>query len=220
MCYGPAAHGLRGTELVINQNIVFNKYRQMKILGEELCMESVQYTNQDTNLDEWIIKPYISMGGKNIRQATPYAHCLGNEYYQRKFDKVREFRVHCFLWNDEQVPFIQEKVVRDPDQLCWNEKQGGVFRHVYQQGLNNGKYSNTISHEQQDRMSAMSIKALKLLKYDFGGVDLGMDRNGNFKIFEVNSRMGIKEKSFFTYKPVMCRLKTLNINRYREERWL
>ena len=65
----------------------------------------------------------------------------------------------------------------------------------------------------------VSVKALKALRYDFGGIDIGMDNRGNLKVFEVNSRMGLLEQSLFTYKRAFTALRTLDINRYKEERW-
>ena len=68
-------------------------------------------------------------------------------------------------------------------------------------------------------MTKMAVEALKKLRYDFGGIDFGMDANGKFTIFEVNSRMGLLEQSLYTYKKVFHALRTLNIAGYRRERW-
>ena len=159
------------------------------------------------------------MGGKNIHELKNVTFNPQTHYLQRKFNKVREFRVHCFLWMDNKVPLIQEKFIDNPDQLCWNKKQGGEFKFVYQE-LNEVPDARLLTEGNRLIMEDMSIKALKLLKYDFGGVDIGMDSEGNFKIFEVNSRMGVKEQSLFTYKRVFNALRTLNLERYKEERWV
>jgi hypothetical protein len=144
---------------------------------------------------------------------------IPGEYYQRRFDKVREFRVHVFLWMDNPVPFIQEKVIKDRDQLCWNKKQGGKFRYVYQDGLTEGKYMDALSVDLRNKLSTAALSACKKLEYDFGGVDIGVDANGNVKIFEVNSRMGLREQSLFTYKRAIQALRHLDIQTYREERF-
>ena len=161
------------------------------------------------------------MGGKNIALYSDARLDVGarTHYFQRKFNKVREFRVHCFLWMDNPVPLIQEKFIENTNQLCWNKKQGGDFKFVYQE-LNEVPDANLLTEENRFIMEDMSIKALKLLKYDFGGVDIGMDAEGNFKIFEVNSRMGVKEQSLFTYKRVFNALRTLNLDDYRSRRWV
>jgi hypothetical protein len=202
--------------LLLNRNLVCNKLIQMKMMGEELCPIS-QTSEPTTPEGDWIIKPFHSIGGKGIRPDDGRGLKQG-EYYQRKFNKVREFRVHCFMWTDNPVPFIQEKVIGDKDQLCWNKKQGGKFRYVYQDGLSYGKFVSDLSMASRGMMAKMATAALDKLGYDFGGIDFGMDSTGNFKIFEVNSRMGLRERSFFTYKQVLSALKALNIREYKEKR--
>jgi len=214
--YGQYKHRVPSNVFVLNRTLICNKYKQCQILGNMAPESGHVVTDLDRN--NWIIKPFYSMGGKGIRTAVNAA-TRPHEYYQRKFNKVREFRVHCFLWMDNPVPLIQEKFIDNPDQLCWNKKQGGDFKFVYQE-LNEVPDANLLTEENRLIMEDMSVKALKLLKYDFGGVDIGMDAEGNFKIFEVNSRMGVKEQSLFTYKRVFNALRTLNLDDYRSRRWV
>jgi len=188
----------------------------MRYLTEELAPES-RTGGITGDPKDWIIKPYISIGGKGIRPALGDSLRHG-EYFQRKFNKVREFRVHCFRWLDNPVPFVQEKVIGDSGQLCWNKKQGGKFRYVYQDGLSYGKFATDLSMASRKMMTKMAVDALNKIGYDFGGIDFGMDSNGNFKIFEVNARMGLRERSFFTYKQAFCALRTLNINKYKRDK--
>ena len=205
--------------LIINERITDNKLKQCQIMGEKLAPESWMYIGDVPEVlqTELIEKPFHSIGGKGIREYTGGGTPSG-KYLQRKFNKVREFRVHCFLWMDNPVPFIQEKVIGDRSQLCWNKKQGGAFQYVYQEGLPYGKYHGNISKANVGIMTKMAIEACKKLKMDFAGMDFGMDAMGTFKIFEANSRMGLRERSFFTYKQVMNKLFTLNINEYKAKR--
>jgi hypothetical protein len=201
----------------INEKIVLDKWDQMQMLGEDLVSRSVM----DRTFDGpgWIIKPRRSCGGKNIKRADRNYARPGMDYYQEFFPKVKEYRVHCFLWLKDPVPFIQEKAIPDPNQLCWNKKQGGAFRYAYQPDLPYGKYNGTISKQNISVMRIMSVEALKRLKYDSGGVDIGMDAQGNFKIFEVNSAMGLRERSLYTYKKAYWELADLDIEEYRRTRW-
>ena len=222
--YGGGTRMVHRNTFIINANPIWNKFTQCQIMGD--LVPDVLDPNgihNDINPNEWIIKPMKSIGGKDIRpvmnadnrqDAAQYG-----EYYQRMFDKVREFRVHVFLWMDNPVSLIQEKVIKYRDQLCWNKKQGGKFRYIYQDGLMDGKYQDAISYDLREKISAVSIEACKKLKYDFGGVDIGMDQDGNLKIFEVNSRMGLREQSLFTYKRMFQALRHLDIPTYREERF-
>jgi len=215
--YGQYKHRVPSNVFVLNRKLISNKYEQCKILGD-LAPESGHVVT-DLDRNNWIIKPFYSMGGKGIRTAVNAA-TRPHEYYQRKFNKVREFRTHTFLWMDNPVPLIQEKFIENSDQLCWNKKQGGDFKFVYQEQIDNLPDANLLSDEDRNIITDMSVKALKLLKYDFGGVDIGMDAEGNFKIFEVNSRMGVKEQSLFTYKRVFNALRTLNLDSYKARRWV
>lgn len=221
ICYGQSNHRVSRRVFMINRDLIMDKGEQMAILGEDLAPRSwwgLQIVPQDAG--NLIIKPKISMGGRGIRRYCDGDHLGGHEYLQEEFKKVREFRAHCFLWNDNPVPFIQEKKIYDTNQLCWNKKQGGRFWYVYQEGLDNLEHASDLSLATRQMITKMSVEALKKLKYDFGGLDFGMDCNGNLKIFEVNSRMGLLEQSLYTYKSVFNELKVLDIDAYQERRWV
>lgn len=220
--YGQSNHSLpSGIPLVLNRKLIPDKYIQMQILEEPLALMSCYTRPGEPDPAEWIIKPAYSMGGRGIRMDDGNGLRPG-EYYQRKFAKVREFRAHCFLWMNEPVTFIQEKFISDKSQLTWNKKQGGKFRFSYQEGMpnfQNLQYSSFIGLTDINMIKKVAVAALKAIHYDFGGVDLGMDKFGNLKVFEVNSRMGLLEQSLFTYKRAFTKLRTLDIDRYKEERW-
>jgi len=215
------AYGIGNTRcpnniLVLNRNIVTNKFQQQQLLGPDIGLMSIN--NGHVQMKErWIIKPIHSIGGKGIREAKN-SHINYREYYQEKFPKVREFRAHVFLWCDDPLACIQEKKIDNKDQLCWNEKQGSTFFSPY------APEHRWFKLEREDpglseRIRDLSIRALKAIKYDFGGIDIGMDAKGNLKIFEVNSRMGFKERTARVYKRVFWDLLDLDINKYKKERW-
>ena len=219
--YGQSNHHLVDAPFVINKNIIINKKVQMDMLGADLALESTVEDALATQDGKWIIKPQVSMGGRDIRPYTDNDTAGYGEYYQKKFNKVREFRVHCFLWMDKPVQMIMEKFVEDTSQLCWNRKQGAEWKFFYQAGLNVQELEHGVPFDQDthDDIEIRSVEALKKLNYDFGGIDFGMDSLGNLKIFEVNSRMGLKEQSLFTYKRCFDELRRININDYTQERW-
>lgn len=222
LCYGQNNHRIPDHKFLLNRNLVMNKYTQCSIMETDMAPRSqVASSPMDTDYpdDGWIAKLYISMGGRGIHTVARNDRVdTATHYLQRRFPKVREFRAHCFLWSENQVPMIQEKKINDTSQLCWNKKQGSKFWYLYQDGLNLS-HQDQLSQELRDQIIVMSVKALKKLKYDFGGLDFGMDTNGKLTIFEVNSRVGLREQSLFTYKRVFNELRTLDINRYKEERW-
>lgn len=200
-----------GTKLSINQNCTFNKYRQCRKLGN-----LAPQVSPDRQIG-WVAKPFHSMGGKNIYEINGTSHFnYGTHYSQQKITKVREFRTHCFLWHDRYVPIVQEKFVDDTDQLCWNEKQGGRFHYIHSPMI---PIRKSIDANLYTRLVDLSVRALKLLKMDMGGIDFGLDENDKLWIFEVNTRMGIKEMSLATYKQVIWELHNLNVEKYKRERW-
>lgn len=210
--YGNSKHGVsrRDGAYIINQFLVLDKYEQCRILGEGLAPQSTQAIPHD--LHNWIVKPRMSFGGRGIHEF-PEGYPRPHEYIQRKFPKVREFRAHCFMWMDSPVQFIQERLVEDLNQLCWNKKQGAKVWSLYQEGRNDDlKHREELPKNIREKIFGMSTEALIRLGYDFGGIDFGMDAEGNLKIFEVNSRMGLRETGLFTYKRAINHLKNINTN--------
>jgi len=163
--------------------------------------------------DNCIQKPYHSIGGKNIKEYEEGDYIYG--YFQEKINKLREFRAHVFLWNDIKVPLIQEKFVEDTSQLTWNKKQGGEFKARYQPALDIYKIDTTLIN----RIAALGVGAARALHYDMGGVDILMDSSEELCVIETNSRMGLREKSFATYKQAFWKLYALNIDEYKQNRW-
>ena len=82
------------------------------------------------------------------------------------------------------------------------------------------KWSHTLSDKQREEITTLAVEACTLVEYDMGGVDLGMDSDGNIKIFEVNSRMGLREQALFTYKRAFNALRAIDIEQYKKERFV
>ena len=203
-----------GNPLVINERVVWNKFEQQQMMGEDIGIPVSREWRAG-----WVAKPFSSIGGKGIYWLYDGDGMdTATHYAQKPFNKVREFRVHIFMWMDNKVQMIQEKLIDDRSQLCWNKKQGGRFRTVYQID-NMDSLNYTIKPELVSKLYTTAVLACKRIKYDLGGVDLGMDEQGNVRVFEVNSRMGLREQSLFTYKRAFNRLKSINITEYKNRRF-
>jgi hypothetical protein len=215
--YGVSNHTVSQRIPMVNRTLMMDKYMQQQAMGDEIGITSCQVRSGEPVASEWIIKPKFSIGGRGITE--DHGNGLNHDdYYQRKFNKVREFRGHCFLWNtDNPTIMIQEKKVEDQSQLCWNEKQGSKFFTPYSPLRGYHKLERE-DPGLAEHINDVCIEALKAVRYDFGGVDIGMDTAGNLKVFEVNSRMGLKERSCFIYKQMFWKLFTLDINTYKQER--
>lgn len=194
----------------INRNLMSNKYEQcMNMLGQGIDAPKTELSP----FSSCIQKPFYSIGGKNINEYREGDIRYG--YFQEKVNKRREFRAHVFLWGNTQVPLIQEKTVDDISQLTWNKKTGGKFTTVYQNHTNKQLINNDLIR----RISTLSVAATKSIKYDMGGVDLALDSENNLYVFEINSRMGLRERSFITYKQLFWELYNLNVDEYKNNRY-
>jgi len=206
--YGKWDHQVPHRIPMVNRTQLSNKYRQCtKFVDFGVAVPLISRSYRDG----FIQKPNNSFAGRGIYEGSNINTNLSGVYYQQKIDKIKEFRAHVFLWGDEQVPVIHEKVVPNPEQLCWNLHQGGEFKVAYSSMLGIREISTGLV----DKIKLESIKATQAIDYDFGGVDLLMDANGNVWVVEVNSRMGVKERTMAHYKVKFWELYNENLNRFR-----
>jgi hypothetical protein len=206
--YGAGTIRLHPSIFCINRMVTHNKYEQQRILGDIGIPSSLNRDDFDSDT-QVIIKPFSSMGGHGIYDDDSNG-IDDRQYYQMKFNKVREFRCHVFSWLSEQVPLIQEKTIEDTSQLCWNKKQGGRFTYPYQPAMGRNKLSRENPALCANLINT-AITAVNRLGMDMGGVDLGVDVDGNVKVFEVNSRMGLREQSLASYKAAFWALRTIEL---------
>lgn len=208
--------------LVINQYLVTNKYTQCQEMGDIAPDVMLEDPNEDRG---WISKPFYSMGGEGIYHLEDDSdYDMSTHYAQRFFPKTREFRAHVFLWCDPQVLLIQEKIIADEsnlpfEPLCWNKKQGGEFKYVWQYNHPPKEIWGRLDFTTRERISDLAVLACKRLTCDMGGVDIGLDSDNNLKVFEVNGRMGLREQTLFSYKSAFHKLKHINMEDYINDRW-
>jgi hypothetical protein len=207
--YGLGRHSAPARIEVINRYLIMNKYRQcMRLQHNDV---SVPHTFPVGGVPlSWdrpcMAKPFISIGGRDMYQLDRLDYFNPRTHYVQEITpKVREFRAHVFCWvtsNAGTVPLIQEKIVDDPEQLCWNKKQGAKFKYPYVPMLG----VHDLPLELTARIRSVAFSACQALGYDFGGVDLALDHEDNLWVFEVNSRMGLREKSMAVYKTAFWEL--------------
>lgn len=210
--YGVTSHGITRNTFCLNRHLILNKYEQCLAFARDgLSVPEISIRK----IPNAIRKPFFSFGGFGIEEGENL-RATRNTYFQKKVNKDREFRAHIFLWNNNKMPFVQEKVVQDKTKLCWNKHQGGEFKLVYSEitGVQD------IPTELLEQIKVQAVGAVKALQLDFGGVDLALDTEGKIYLFEVNTRCGLKEKSLVVYKTMFWKLHRLNIERYKQQRWL
>jgi hypothetical protein len=202
--YGISNHRVSTRVRCINRHLVPNKFIQCCLMSDAgvSVPEVTMYRDQITSDSEWIAKPFNSAYGRNINYLEHYRDWnTGLQYAQRHINKVREFRAHVFTWAEDKVPSIQEKIVDDKTQLCWNEHQGARFTKFH-----TPLYNQIGEEPLTSRMKDVALRACIALGYDFGGVDIALDDNNDLWVFEINSRMGVKERSLAVYKTAFWEL--------------
>jgi hypothetical protein len=124
--------------------------------------------------DGWIMKPYYSLGGRDISRLTN-GHYVGEmvipdtHYVQKEITNRRyEIRVHCAAWLDPSAWVFQKRVHDDGDnQLTWNHHTGGRFITVD---------NPTDPLHGRIRDSVKTI--MRVLGYQFGAVDFIIQNPG------------------------------------------
>lgn len=127
-----------------------------------------------------VFRPSVHSQGRKLfvgttRDAYNYVHCWNGEFAQGYaallIDKVAEYRVFVV---QNRVGWVAKKTPGNPDQVAWNVAQGGRFDNVKW-----GDWPIAVINA--------ALKAAKVSKTDFCGVDVMVDAEGNPYVLEVNS---------------------------------
>jgi hypothetical protein len=183
--------------LFINLHMYGNKLDCIRAVQEDVrcpwSTESYAQVLRDGE-DNWIAKPYWSIGGKNIVPAKEYDTYGGPQkcYYQKSLQHERayEIRVHYFKWMDIDTWFVQKKTHKENnDALTWNHHTGGKFTSI---NSSERKYSRDAHNKGAFRRAkeATSI-AGPLLGYQFGAADFIYTHDGRVFFLEWNLAPGI-----------------------------
>jgi len=201
--YGGGGWRVSHDVCVMNRHIMLNKYDQcVKMINAGVPVPEIRPCQDPPHEDGWIVKPFRSAGGKGIVEWLHGDVYPTNKYFQRKVNKVREFRAHVFMWAEDKVPLIQEKMIDNRDQLCWNKKQGGRFHYLHAPLIGRNKLDPQLVSD----ITEIAVATCKAVNYDLGGVDLALDDNNKLWVFEINSYTGVREMSMAIYKEMFWEL--------------
>ena len=210
--YGKPHHKVSSRVLCINRTLMCNKFKQcLTMIEKGVSVPEVSLSQQDG----FIQKPKFSFGGNGIFDGSDFDTSCTGVYYHRSIEKAREFRAHVMLWSHTPVQLIQEKVVPDPTQLCWNRHQGAEFKGVFNYLLDTRELDEELTASIQE----LAIAAVKAIRYDMGGVDIALATDGQLYVFEVNSRCGLRERTLAVYTSQFWELQSIDVAQYVEERW-
>lgn len=222
----------------INRHLVTNKKFAVEKLAanglEDHISEMSEVPKSEGN---WIVKPYASQAGRGIKRYVLGSPVPYGSYLQRDVVKFREFRAHVGLWLEDPVFTIQEK---KPKPELWDR----VFDECveYHWPVDNNQWRNTLPvtwniesgfyfkrltdpenrFEKRDRfplikrIEDLAIKAIKILGYQYGAVDILMNKERELFVVEINSHPAIKnEISIDIYKDALSHIKLFNASMMR-----
>lgn len=135
---------------------------------------------------EWIGRANDHVGGTDLLRGT------GNDYFVRKLDIIKEFRIHSFLGYSIRAG------VKVP-------REGFQNPHPWIRSYDGGwkiQYDNFKSKEAMRTLAANACRALGL---DFGAVDIGMLRDKTYVVLEVNRAPGLEGGTVNAYTTAINR---------------
>ena len=203
-------------EFIVNygQKEYYNRWGRTPNLNARLCPDKLEAFNilkQAVNIpDYWLQKSLIPdnvypvLGRwKHHTQGKDIIYIENKEqqhdyraFYVKYIPKVGEYRVHVL---GDTVASVTKKLKdrEDADVRVRSHDNG------WKQWEYNGQYREAIGQE--------ALKAVRILGYDFGAVDLIMDENHKIWVLEVNSAPGLCDSRLPLY---------LEYFKREEQRWI
>ena len=143
--------------------------------------------------ERWLARKANGFGGKDVIMVDSYEHweelrSNGYAFLSEYIDKVAEFRVHVF--NNKVLCVTIKKPENEDmnihDYLAWNHGFGFVqneFKNVFYNEI----------------LGKISVDALEAIGYNFGAVDIIVDKYGVPYVLEVNSAPSLSTDSRINY---------------------
>lgn len=155
-----------------------------------------EYTTDKTKALKWLRNGHVlgrdidrGSEGAGITTYTQGSDRLGDHKFYVKYKrKVREFRVHVF---QGRVIDIQEKLRSQghDNALVRNTANGYVFAR-----------GSLERNPVPEVVHTAAIRAVSALRLDFGGVDIGLSKDGTVLIYEINTAPGIEGTTVTKYR--------------------
>lgn len=127
-----------------------------------------------TPVFEWLGRRNNHVGGTDLLRPSTQP-----DYYSRKEDIVREFRIHSF----------KGRSIRAGQKAHRTTGLTGA-PHTWIRSYDAGWFLNYENFESGEEMRELAKQAVRALGLDFGAVDIGQLRNGNLIVLEVNRAAG------------------------------
>jgi len=125
----------------------------------------------EQNRDGWLGRSLHHQEGRDLLNNS------GKDYWTRKLDFSRELRIH--IYKDKSI-HAGLKVPRVPNPHTWIRSYNSGWRLDYSR-------AKDINNSRRE----LAKQAIKALELDFGAVDIGILKNGNPVVIEVNTAPGL-----------------------------
>lgn len=166
----------------LNSHLISNKMKEFEILHEAGLTPKLLYFLPDKEKDYPVLgrKCHHTHGNDILFYEKMPTLCVTHyDFYVQYISKIAEFRAHVL---GNEVVLITKKIPKEgeeSDPVIWN----------YNRGYSQCTYYKTKRY--WGIITDIALKAIKVIKYDFGAVDVIIDKEGKAYILEVNSAPGL-----------------------------
>jgi hypothetical protein len=187
-------YGQKYDKANLNANVNFNKVEVQRIL-EENGIRVPKIFDKKTKIlkkDYPILarRNYHSRGKdivfiENEKDLNKNIDSLDCDYFVKYIEKRKEYRVHILGDYKSIVNVKIPKKDEEQDDIIWSHDKGWI--HIEYLG------------EFREKLIKIAKDVLKVLKYDFGAVDIILGENGYFYVLEINSAPGLEDRKLQIY---------------------
>jgi len=161
---------------ILNEHLISSKYQQalrfvesgLRIPATALDTYNIRSVGPGEN--QVLSKPVHGHGGSGISMVSSNSRAREGYFYQKYIPKIAEFRVH--VCGKHGVSWIRKKP-EDESAITWNSNH--AVQHTFK------------NHIVRKALENLAVDACAALSYDFGAVDIIMDKYGTLYLLEVNS---------------------------------
>jgi len=177
----------------LNANVNFNKVEVQKVLEKNgIRVPNMFRKGSVISKKEFPIlarRNYHSKGRdiifveneKELKQLNPSDY----DFLVKYIEKRKEYRVHI-LGNYKTIVNVKiPKKDEEQDDIIWSHNKGWI--HIEYLG------------EFREKLIKIAKDVLKILKYDFGAVDIILGEDGHFYVLEINSAPGLEDRKLQIY---------------------
>lgn len=171
---------------ILNASLLPNKLLEAEELREG-GVETIRVMRDPKKKEGWLPRTLHHVGGRDLLATQGHEDRplpFTPAFWTKKEEVVRELRYHIFLGKSIRAG---GKIHRDG----WGG-EGQPTPHPWIRSLDSG-WRVSYGESPPKRYRDLAKRALEVLGYDFGAVDIGIRADGSALVFEVNTAPGMEE---------------------------